>query len=106
MTRIIKAELMRLVRRRTVVLSLAAALVFAVVTTLTVFASAKAAGIANSRRGGTTLAQLAGSGGVAPGLAAGAPLTRLLGFVTLIAVVAPGLFGGMVFALVIRDPHR
>ena len=54
MTRIVKAELMRLVRRRTVLVSLAGALMFAVVTTLTVFASAKAAGVANSRRGGTT----------------------------------------------------
>jgi len=55
MTRIIKAELMRLLHRRTVLVSLAAALAFAVIATLTVFASAKSTGIADSRQGGTTL---------------------------------------------------
>jgi len=106
MNRIIKAEVMRLVRRRTVLVALAAALVFAVVTTLTVFASAKTAGIANSRRGGTTLAQLAGSGGATQAFAVGASFAGFLVFVTFIAVIAAEFSGGTFRALLIRDPHR
>jgi len=106
MTRIVKAELMRLLRRRTVWILLGAALVFAIVATLTVFASAKSAGIANSRRGGTTLAELAGSGGATQAFAVGASFAGFLVFVTFIAVVAAEFSGGTFRALLIRDPHR
>jgi ABC-2 type transport system permease protein len=106
MTRIVKAELMRLVRRRTVLVSLAAALLFAVVTTLTVFASAKTAGVANSRRGGTTLVELAGRGGATQAFAVGASFAGFLVFVTFIAVIAAEFSGGTFRALLIRDPHR
>jgi len=106
MTRIVKAELMRLVHRRTVWILLGAALVFAIVATLTVFASAKSAGIANSRRGGTTIAELAGSGGATQAFAVGASFAGFLVFVTFIAVVAAEFSGGTFRALLIRDPHR
>jgi ABC-2 type transport system permease protein len=106
MTRIIKAELMRLVRRRTVLFALGAALVFAVVTTLTVFASAKSSGPSNSRRGGTTLAELAGSGGATRAFAVGASFAGFLVFVTFIAMIAAEFSGGTFRALLIRDPHR
>ena len=106
MTRIVKAELMRLVHRRTVLVSLGAALAFAVIATLTVFASAKSTGIANSRQGGTTLKELAGSGGATQAFAVGASFAGFLVFVTFIAVVAAEFSGGTLRALLIREPHR
>jgi len=106
MTRIIKAELMRLLRRRTVLVLLGAALVFALVATLTIFASAKPAGIANARRGGTTLLELAGSGGATQAFAIGASFAGFLVFVTFIAVISAEFSGGTFRALLIRDPHR
>jgi len=106
MTRIIKAELMRLLHRRTVLVSLAAALAFAVIATLTVFASAKSTGIADSRQGGTTLAELASSGGATQAFAVGASFAGFLVFVTFIAVVAAEFSGGTLRALLIREPHR
>ena len=106
MNRIIKAELQRLVRRRTVIISIAGSLVFAVVATLTVFSSAKSTGIANSRQGGTTLAKLAESGGATQAFAVGASFAGFLVFVTFIAVVAAEFSGGTFRALLLRDPHR
>jgi ABC-type transport system involved in multi-copper enzyme maturation permease subunit len=106
MTRIIKAEFQRLVRRRTLIISIAGALVFAVVATLTVFSSAKSSGIANSRQGGTTLAQLATSGGATQAFAVGASFAGFLVFVTFIAVIAAEFSGGTFRALLLRDPHR
>jgi len=106
MTRIIKAELMRLVRRRTVFVALGAALVFAVVATLTVYTSAKSTGIADSRQGGTTLAELAASRGATHAFAVGASFAGFLVFVTFIAVISAEFSGGTFRALLIRDPHR
>jgi ABC-2 type transport system permease protein len=106
MSRIIKAELLRLVRRRTLLISLAGSLLFAVVATLTVFASAKSSGVANSRQGGTTLAKLADSGGATQAFAVGASFAGFLVFVTFIAVVAAEFSGGTFRALLLRDPHR
>ena len=45
MTRIVRAELLRLVRRRTVVVIALGAVLFAVVATLTVFSSAHRVGV-------------------------------------------------------------
>jgi ABC-2 type transport system permease protein len=106
MNRIIKAELMRLLRRRTFVIATIGSLLFAIVATLTVFASAKAGGFANSRRGGTTLAKLAESGGGTQAFAVGASFAGFLVFVTFIAVVAAEFSGGTFRALLLRDPHR
>lgn len=106
MNRIVKAELMRLLRRRTFVIATTGALVLAIVATLTVFASAKSIGPANSRRGGTTLARLAESGGGTQAFAVGASFAGFLVFVTFIAVVAAEFSGGTLRALLLRDPHR
>ncbi|HVE19647.1 MAG TPA: ABC transporter permease subunit, partial [Ilumatobacteraceae bacterium] len=106
MNRIIKAELMRLVRRRTLLIAIAGSLLFAVVATLTVFASAKSTGIANSRQGGTTVAKLAASGGATQAFAVGASFAGFLVFVTFIAMVAGEFSGGTFRALLLRDPHR
>jgi ABC-2 type transport system permease protein len=105
MTRIVKAELLRLVRRRTMVIMAAGCLLFSVVATLTVFASAQAAG-APSRRGGATLAALTGSGGGTEAFAVGASFVGFFVFVTFIALLAGEFSGGTFRALLLRDPHR
>jgi ABC-type transport system involved in multi-copper enzyme maturation permease subunit len=106
MSRIVKAELLRLVRRRTLAIAVAGALLFAIVATLTVFASAKSTGIADSRQSGTTLAKLAGTGGATEAFAVGASFAGFLVFVTFIAVIAAEFSGGTFRALLLRDPHR
>jgi ABC-2 type transport system permease protein len=106
MNRIIKAELQRLVRRRTLVISIAGSILFAIVATLTVFASAKSTDIAISPQGGTTLAQLGTSGGATQAFAVGASFAGFLVFVTFIAMVAAEFSGGTFRALLLRDPHR
>ena len=105
MTRIVKAELLRLVRRRTVVATAAGALLFSVVATLTVFSSATATD-ANSRRGGTTLAALADHGGGTEAFAVAASFVGFFVFVTFIALMAGEFSGGTFRALLLRDPHR
>jgi ABC-type transport system involved in multi-copper enzyme maturation permease subunit len=103
MTRIIKAELFRLLRRRTVVLAALGALAFSVVTTLTVFASAEETG-RPSRTGGATLAALADHGTEA--FAVGASFVGFFVFVTFIALLAGEFSGGTFRALSLREPHR
>jgi ABC-2 type transport system permease protein len=105
MTRIVRAELIRLLRRRTIVVLAAAAVLFAVVATVNVFSSATAAG-APSLRGGTTLAALAGDGGGTEAFAVGASFLGFFIFVTFIALIATEFSGGTFRALVLRNPHR
>ena len=105
MTRIIHAELLRLVRRRTLVVAGAAALLFSVVATLTVFSSAQESGT-QSRQGGTTLAALADHGGGTEAFAVGASFAGFLVFVTFIALLAGEFSGGTFRAMLLRDPHR
>ncbi len=105
MTAIIRAELLRDLRRRTVLLTGLGALAFAIVSTLTVFSSAEAVGVA-SRRGGATLAALNGTGGGTEAFAVGASFVGFFVFVTFIALVATEFSGGTFRALLLRDPHR
>ncbi len=105
MTAVIRAELHRLLRRRTIVIAAVAAVAFAVVATLTVFAAAKETG-PPAARGGTTLAQLADSGGGTQAFAVGASFVGFLVFVTFIALIATEFSGGTLRALLLRDPHR
>jgi ABC-2 type transport system permease protein len=105
MNRIIEAELGRLARRRTIVIAAAASLLFALVTTYTVFSSAQVSST-NSRRSGATLSGLAGSGGGTEALAIGASFAGLLVLVTFIALIAAEFTGGTFRALLLRDPHR
>ncbi|HEX3623047.1 MAG TPA: ABC transporter permease [Acidimicrobiales bacterium] len=105
MTRIIRAELIRLLRRRTIVVLAAGAVVFALVATLDVFSSATATG-ATALRGGTTLASLAGTGGGTQAFAVGASFLGFFVFVTFIALIATEFSGGTFRALLLRNPHR
>lgn len=107
MTRIMHAELLRLVRRRPMVVAAASAFVFSIIATLTVFSTARdAAGGAPSRRAGTTVAALAGTGGGTEAFAVGASFVGFLVFVTIIALIATEFSGGTFRAMVLRDPHR
>lgn len=105
MTRILQAELRRLVRRRTLVPAAAGAVLFSVIATLTVFSSARDAGVP-SRRGGTTLTVLGGAGGGTEAFAVGASFVGFLVFVTFIALLAAEFSSGTFRALLLRDPRR
>ena len=105
MTRMIHAELLRLVRRRTLAVVAGAAVLFSVVATLTVFSSAQDVGVP-SRRAGTTLAALSGHGGGTEAFAVGASFVGFFVFVTFIALIATEFSGGTFRALLLRDPHR
>ena len=105
MIRVVRAELLRLARRRTMVVAAAGSVLFAVVTTLTVFSSIQQAG-APSRRGGATLASLTGSGGGTEAFAVGASFVGFFVFVTFIALLAGEFSGGTFRALLLRNPHR
>jgi ABC-type transport system involved in multi-copper enzyme maturation permease subunit len=105
MTNIIRAELARLVRRRTVIAAALASLAFATVSTLTVFSSASG-NVVQSRQGGTTLSQLAGHGGGTEAFAVGASFMGFFVFVTFIALMASEFSGGTFRSLLLRNPHR
>ena len=105
MNRVIRAELMRLVRRRTIVITVSAALAFAVVATLALFASAKASGPIVSR-GPVTLARLASDRGGTAAFAIGSSFVGFFVFVTIIALMASEFSGGTFRALLLRSPNR
>jgi ABC-2 type transport system permease protein len=105
MIRIVRAELRRLVRRRPMFIAGAAALLFAAVAALTVIPSAEGSGPA-TRRGGATLAALAGDGGGTEAFAVAASFVGFFVFVTFIALVATEFSGGTFRALLLRDPRR
>ena len=108
MTRIIHAELVRLVRRRTIAVLVAATLLFAVVATLTVFADSELRSCRRRCRPGEgpPLAALDGPGGGTEAFAVGASFVGFLVFVTFIALIATEFSGGTFRALLLRDPHR
>lgn len=105
MTTIIHAELIRLLRRRTLVVAAAGSVLFSVIATFTVFSSAQDSG-PRSRRGGTSLAALTDAGGGTEAFAVGASFVGFLVFVTFIALIANEFSGGTFRALLLREPHR
>jgi hypothetical protein len=105
MNRVIRAELMRLVRRRTIAITVGAAFAFAVVATLALFASAKSSGPIVSR-GTVTVARLASDRGGTAAFAIGASFVGFFVFVTIIALFANEFSGGTFRALLLRSPHR
>jgi ABC-type transport system involved in multi-copper enzyme maturation permease subunit len=106
MTKIIRAELYRLVRRRTVVFAVIGSVAFALVATLTNFSSAARNTGPASRRSGATLAQLSTHGGGTQAFAIGASFVGFFVFVIFIALLATEFSGGTFRALLVRDPHR
>jgi ABC-2 type transport system permease protein len=105
MIKVIRAELLRLVRPRTIAIAAAGCLAFAVIATLTVFSTAQDGGV-RSRRAGTTLAALAGDGGGTEAFAVGAAFVGFFVFVTVIALMAGEFSGGTFRALLLRNPRR
>ena len=105
MINVIRAELLRLVRRRTLAAAAAGCLAFAVIASLTVFSTAQESGV-RSRRAGTTLAALTGNGGGTEAFAVGAAFVGFFVFVTVIAVMAGEFSGGTFRALLLRNPRR
>ena len=105
MTAVIRAELQRLCRRRTMTIAVAASLLFAAVTTLTVFSAAPASGPVGPQ-GGTTLELLAREGGGTEAFATGASFMGFFVFVTFIALLAGEFSGGTFRALLLRNPAR
>lgn len=105
MIRIVRAELQRLLRRRTLVTVALASAAFSVVSTLAVFAAATDVPQPRSR-GVTTIAHLASAAGGTEAFAIGASFIGFLVFVTFIALGATEFSGGTYRALLLRDPHR
>ncbi len=103
MTRIIHAELTRLLRRRTVLLAGAGALLASVIIALAVYPSAQETGIP-SRTQGTTIAELSDHGTAA--FAVGASVVGVFVFVTFIAIIATEFSGGTFRARLLREPNR
>jgi len=103
--KIVKAELIRLGRRRTVVFAIAGSIAFAAVAVLTIFSSPEAADIA-SRRSGAPLSALTGAGGGTEAFAVAASFVGFFVFVTFIALIATEFSGGTFRALLLREPHR
>jgi hypothetical protein len=105
MIRVVRAELQRLLRRRTVIAAGVASVGFAVVATIAVWAAARESGPA-ADRGGTTLARLASAGGGSEAFAVSASFIGFFVFVTFIALVSTEFSGGTFRALLLREPHR
>lgn len=106
MTRLIHAELLRLLRRRTIVIAAVGSVLFAVVFSLTVFSTARATGGGPSRQSGTPLAALNGPGGGTEAFAVGAGFIGFFVFVIFIALIATEFSGGTFRALLLREPNR
>ncbi len=105
MNRIIHAQLIRLLRRKTIVLAAAGAAVFSVVAATTVFGAAKSGGAGLGGRP-VTLQTLALHGGGTLAFATAASFVGFFVFVTFIALRGAEISGGTFRALLIRDPQR
>lgn len=105
MTAMIRAELTRLVRPRTMAFATAASVLFAVVATVVVFTGAPDSGPVGPQ-GGTTLERLAQPGGGTEAFATAASFVGFFIFVTFIAMIATEFSSGTFRALVLRNPAR
>jgi ABC-type transport system involved in multi-copper enzyme maturation permease subunit len=105
MTKIIRAQLVRLVRRRTLIVAALGAIAFAATASLTVLSSA-ANNTVQSRQGGTTLAALTGHGGGTQAFAVAASFVGFFVFVTFIALMASEFSGGTFRSWLLREPNR
>ena len=105
MAAVIRAELTKLARPRLLLGAALAAILFAVVAALTVFAGADPARTAAPGRA-PTLEQLAGPGGGTRAFATGASFAGLFVFVTFIANVAVEFSSGTLRTLLVRQPRR
>jgi ABC-type transport system involved in multi-copper enzyme maturation permease subunit len=105
MTAVIRAELQRSGRRRSLLIAVLAALAFAAITSVSVFSSASTA-ITSENGQGATLADLAGSGGGTRAFAVGASFAGFVVFVLFIGLIAREFSEGTFRALALREPRR
>ena len=105
MTTMIRAQLIRLLRRKTVVLAALGAVAFAGMAAVTVFGSAKHGGPGLAGRA-VTLETLTGHGGGTQAFATAASFVGFFIFVTFIALMGSEFSGGTFRALLLRDPRR
>jgi hypothetical protein len=105
MTRMFKAELLKLRRRRVVVAAIASAVAFAALATILVFLSASETPARGTARG-ATIASLAQAGGATEAFAIGASFVGILVLVLFIANVAGELTQGTFRTLLMRQPRR
>jgi ABC-2 type transport system permease protein len=105
MTKVIHAELQRLVRRRTMTVAGIGALLFSFVATWAVFSSASANAL-RTARGAPSLSALRGEGGATEAFAVGAAFFGVFIFVTFIALIAGEFSGGTFRSMLLRDPNR
>lgn len=103
MTYMIRAELMKLTRRRVVVATAFAATLFAVLVPILVFLTA---GSGPSEGPGTTLAALSQAGGATEAFTIGTAFTGLLVFVVFIANVGGEISQRTFRTLLLRQPRR
>jgi len=106
MTRMFKAELLKLRRRRTLIAAGLAALAFAVIATVAVLLSAGSAGGGGSQSRGPTLASLAEPGGATEAFSTGASFIGILVLVLFIANFAGEFSQGTFRTLLMRQPRR
>ncbi|HUR84515.1 MAG TPA: ABC transporter permease [Solirubrobacteraceae bacterium] len=105
MTRIFRAELLKLRRRRVAIAVTASALAFALVAAVSVFVSATDAGGRPADRG-ATVDSLSQAGGATDAFAIGASFIGILVLVLFIANVAGEISQGTFRTLLMRQPRR
>jgi ABC-2 type transport system permease protein len=105
MTNVIRAELYRLLRRRTLVIGGVIAIAFSFLAAFAIFGAAESVG-PRSTQGGTSLARLAASGGGTESFAVGASFAALLAFVSAIALIGNEFANGTFRSLALREPRR
>jgi ABC-type transport system involved in multi-copper enzyme maturation permease subunit len=106
MTAVIRAELQRATRRRTLLIGIAFALLFAAVATITVYSSVSTRLDPSDNGQGATLADLVASGGGTKAFAVGTSFGGFLVFVIFIGLMAREFSEGTFRALVLREPNR
>lgn len=107
MTRMFRAELLKLRRRRILIASALGALAFALVSSLAVLLSAESAGGGPSdERGGATLESLGGPGGATEAFSTGTSFVGILVLVLFIANFAGEFSQGTFRTLLMRQPRR
>jgi ABC-2 type transport system permease protein len=105
-TAVIRAELQRSTRRRSLVLALLFAVAFATVATVTVFSSVSDRLDPSNNGQGATFADLVASGGGTKAFAVGTSFGGFLVFVVFIGLMAREFSEGTFRALVLREPNR
>ena len=106
MTAVIRAELQRSGRRRSLLIAALAALAFAAIASFSVFTSAGTSIAPDSNGQGATLADLASSGGGTKAFAVAASFAGFVVFVLFIGLMAREFSEGTFRALALREPRR